>query len=235
MQRCSVGKIPDGPLAGAGLRNLTSLSLHACGVRDVSELLRDPSLLPALQRLSLCANRIRLLSNNIASFTTLKELSLRCNLLQDLPIQITRLSALTRLDLSFNPLGGLPSIVSSSPQLQGRQLAELFAFLAGLSGKGALASPGLCLLLFAPSAVDAARFVNEMKPGSGTTMRKQGRPGLGAAIGSAGRRGGIRLANNSPASAGSLSASPGPSLSPGGSASRIDTAFSSLLDVETIK
>lgn len=236
MQRCSIGKIPEGP-ATPGLRNLTWLSLHACNIRDVSELLRDPSLLPALQRLSLCSNRLRLLPNQIASFTTLRELSLRCNLLQDLPMQLTRISSLARLDLSYNPLGGLPSYVSAAPQLQGRRLGELFSFLAGLTNKGAVPSPLLRVLLFAPTPADSSRFVSEMRPtvsgsSSGIRRAKVGIP----ATGSTGRRAGMRLVAPAVASSGSPTEKLTPLLSRGSSVkTEVAPPSNSLLQVDTLR
>ena len=210
MQRCvRLSGLPLPP--PAPLRHLRVLSLHACRVRDLSVLFRDPAVFPVLEELALSSNRIRALGNQVPGLARLHTLCLRCNLLQDLPVQLTRLAALRSFDLSFNPLGGLPSFVASAGVLQGRHLTELFDHLAGLAGKGTVPSVYLRLALFTPHPADTQRFLADIRPillpPCLTGARRGGRAmhGGGSSGNLTGKRVGLRVSPGGTASATQLS------------------------------
>ncbi len=227
MQRClSLGKRPLQPRLP--MRHLRSLSLHACGIRDMSDLLKNASLFPVLEELSLSSNRIRSLGNYIGGLLNLQALNLRCNELQDLPIHLCRLSALRHLDLSFNPLGGMPSFVSCAESLQGRPLAELLSYLEGLSHQNMVGSMFLRVAVFSANVAQTHRLVAEIRPAviANQCLRRAMSPAavVRTAAGYDTKRGGLRVASG----ASSLSSSPSSpqSLSGGASLGRRGAASS---------
>ncbi|GMF88825.1 unnamed protein product [Phytophthora fragariaefolia] len=87
-------------------RDLLALRITGHNLLELPETL--PSAIPSLETLSLIADGLERLPENIGALTRLTELDLTKNQLRELPASLTRLEGLTALNLSCNFLEKLP-------------------------------------------------------------------------------------------------------------------------------
>lgn len=159
MQRCSIGKKPS--VFNSLLTHLRSLSLHNCGIRDMSSITEAHAFVPNLEILSLHRNRIRAIPSTISNLANLKFLGLRNNELTEIPSQLALLNRLECIELMGNPLSSLPPLVAEH-QLQGDLLVQLLEYLRGMSHRGGIHSPFLNVYMFSRGVVDAERVIRDI-------------------------------------------------------------------------
>jgi hypothetical protein len=108
-------RIPRVPLAiprGLAFRNLQSLSLVACGLREVPAFVLASK---KLGMLSLDGNRITELPEAMCALTRLRYLGLADNALTELPASVSKLTKLSSLWLKNNRIAALPDAIAKLP------------------------------------------------------------------------------------------------------------------------